>query len=127
MALDEGKGWLALILGIVAIALGIIPLIASFGWIGWNLPEFLLNIMTTVMLYVIVVIAVILFIDSIWEDDTLRIISIVVAAVIFVLGLIPILNSFGILGFSIPISELIVSILLIIEGIFLIIASVAMI
>ena len=127
MALDEGKGWLALIIGLVALALGLIPLLADFGVIGWNLPQFLLDIMTTFMLYFIIIIAIVLFIDSIWEDDMLRIVSMVVAVLIVVAGLIPILNSFGVIGFTIPLSQVFVSVLLMIEGIFLGIASVAMI
>ncbi|MAE13870.1 hypothetical protein CMO92_04860 [Candidatus Woesearchaeota archaeon] len=127
MALDELRGWVGLLLGLLAIALGLIPLLAGLGVIGFNLPEFLLGIMTTFMLYFILAIAVLLFIDAIWADDMLQIVSMVIAVIIFAAGLIPILHSFGVLPFTIPISQTIVSILLIIEGILLAIVAAVMV
>ena len=36
--LDEPKYWLSLIAGIIVTALGGIPLMNYWGWIGFNLP-----------------------------------------------------------------------------------------
>jgi hypothetical protein len=126
VALDEPKGWVALFIGIVVVALGGIPLLSKLGVIGFNLG-FLENAIGVVGAYIIVAVGLYLLIDSFMEYDELRVISVIVAIVVVAIGLITSLHSLGMLGFGIPsITPLVYSIIFVIEGIFLILAAFVM-
>lgn len=126
MALDEGKGWFALIMGLIVAALGVIPLLSKWGVIGLTLPEGLFKVLDGVAIWLVAGIALFLFIDALMEDDTIRAVSVIIAIVLFALGLIQILGNFGVLGFTLPFGAVVYYILLSLEGFFLIIAGFAM-
>lgn len=124
---DDPKNWSALLIGIILMALGLIPLLNKWGVIGFNLPGFLLGIFSNIALYILAAGGLYLLIDSFMEDDTTRVISIGVALAIIAIGLIPLLNSFGVIGFTIPfLSPTLYQILFVLEGLFLFIAAFAM-
>lgn len=118
---DDPKNWSALLIGILLMALGLIPLLNGWGIIGFTLPAFLTTIVPKIALYLIAGAGVYLLIDSFMEDDTTRIISILVALAVVAIGIL------GILGFKIPfLGETLYNILFVIEGLFLFIAAFAM-
>ena len=126
MALDEPRGWIALILGLLIAALGIIPLLGEWGVIGFSLPAGILNVLAGIAIWLIAGVALFLFIDALREDAMIRTISVIVAVVLLALGVIQILSGFGIIGFSLPLGPVVYYILLAVEGIFLFIAAFAM-
>ena len=124
---DDPKNWSALIVGLLLMALGIIPLLNGWGVISFGLPSFLSNMIPMIATYILALGGILLLIDSFMEDDTLRIISIVISLVIIAAGIIPILNNFGVIGFTIPfLNALVFNILFVLEGLFLTIAAFAM-
>lgn len=127
MALDEPKGWIALVIGLLVTALGLIPLLATWNVIGFNLPEFMLNIIPSIAVWLIAGLAIYLFIDAIMEDATMKVISIIAALIFLAIGVIQILFQFGVIGFSIPfLGPLAYYIIFTLEGIFIFIAAFAM-
>lgn len=126
-AFDEPKSWIALIVGIIAAALGAIPLLSTWNIIGFTLPEFVLKLLDTIAIWVIAGIALLMFIDAIWEDDGIKTITIILALIFLAAGVIQILSNFGVIGFGIGfLKGMVAQILLVIEGFFLIIAAFAM-
>lgn len=124
---DDPKNWSALILGLVIASLGAIPLLNSFGVIEFSLPAFLSGIISSIGLWIIAGAGFYLMITSFLEDDTMRVVSIIVALAVLAIGIIPLLNSFGIIGFTIPfLSVNVYNIIFVIEGLFLIFAAFAM-
>lgn len=127
MAIDEPKGYLSAIAGLLLIALGLIPLLSTFGVIGWNLPTFMLGIIGKIVFYIAAGAGLWLIVTGFMEDDTLRLITIVLGVIILVAALIPLLNSFGVIGFSLGFLNLTVfQVIFVLEGILLIIAAFAM-
>ncbi|OVE75094.1 hypothetical protein BVX95_00180 [archaeon D22] len=127
MALDEPNHWISLILGFVLTALGIIPLLNAMGVIGFGLPGFMTGLFGSLFgLIVLAGAGVYLLIDSFFEDDFIFWLTLIISLIIVVIGLIPILFNFGIIGFNIPFGATIYQILFAIEGFLLIIAAFAM-
>ncbi len=124
---NEPKNWAALLIGLLVLALGLIPLLNQWGIIGFEFPGFLTSLIGTIGLWVIAGIGLYLLISSFLEDDMMRIISIVVAGVILLLGLIPILHQFNVIGFGLGfITVTWYYFLFAVEGIFLILAAFTM-
>ena len=125
--LHDAKHWISLVVGLLVLALGLVPLLFGFGLLPFSLPEFLTTLIASVAAYLIAGFGLYLLIDGFLEDYTIRIVSVVVALLVIVVGIVQILFSFGIFGFSIPFfNDLFYNIIFTIEGIFLIIASFAM-
>lgn len=126
--LDEPIGWISLILGVILIALGLIPLLNTWGIIGFALPGGILGLILGIAPWIIAIVGVFLLVEGFLEDDAMRMITIIVALTIIGAGLIPILHSFGILGFTIPfLTPMILKIIFVVEGLFLAIAAFAMV
>lgn len=127
---DDPKNWSALIIGLLLMALGIIPMLQQFKIITW--ATFLTgNWLITIAPYLLAAGGIYLLIDSFMEDDTMRIVSILVSLVVIAVGVIDVLNKFKIIGFGIPFLEgslgtIIYLSLFILEGLFLFIAAFAM-
>ncbi|MFH1649882.1 MAG: hypothetical protein ABIA93_05000 [Candidatus Woesearchaeota archaeon] len=129
MALDEGKGWAALIVGILTLALGAIPFLHRFNVISWDLPTFLQNAIGAFGIYIIAAIGFYLLIDAFMEftHSTDKHITIAVALIVIAAGIISALHQFGVIGFAVPfLSYIVYNILFVIEGILLFIAAFAM-
>jgi hypothetical protein len=126
MALDEPKGWISLFGGIIILLLGLLPLLGQYGVIGFTLPAFLTGIVGVVFAWILAVGGLWLVIDGFMEDDSIQVVTIIVGIVIFALGLIPILKAFAVIGFGFDLSPIIYNIFFVIDGLFMVIASIAM-
>ena len=127
MPFDEPKNYIACIVGLVLVAIGLIPLLNKMGMISWGIPTTIDGLIMGFALYIITIAAVYLLIDSFMEDHGMRMISLVVAIVIAIMGLIPILNSFGLIGFTIPfLGPMLFYVIFLVEGVFLLIAAFTM-
>ena len=99
-----GRKPLSLILGLVFVIIGLIPLLNGFGVIPFGLP---IDVRGVILWVLAIVASVILLLDSLKMEgfgigSQLRIVSIVGGLLLLAVGLIPILHSFGVLGFTIP-------------------------
>lgn len=130
----EAKDILSFIAGLLLFALGLLPLLSKFG-IGpkwFNVWSFL---PITIVSWIIAVGALYLVIDSVIEitnSASIGYISILIAFACLLVGVLPILAGFGIgptffkLAFLGGASTMIFNIILMLEGLFLMIAMVAM-
>jgi hypothetical protein len=127
MALDEAKGWWSVIIGILIIVLGLIPFLNKFNVIGFNLPTFLQNAIGAFGIYIVAAVGIYLLIDGFMEDDTIKAITLIVAALLVIAGVMSALFQFGVIGFAIPfLTYTVFNVIFVIEGILLIIAGAAM-
>ena len=114
-------------IGVFLAALGIIPLLNKFGVIGFTLPSFLTNLLAQIAIWIIAVAGLYVVIDGFVEPPAHNLHWILICAgiVLFVVGLLPILFTFKVIGFSIPfLNNLIVyQTLITLEGILLIIGG----
>lgn len=90
------------VLGLVFLALGLIPLLNTFGVIGWNIP-FVLGI----GLWILAVAGgVFLLVDALKEQQEMRhalsMPSAIIGLVVLAFGLIPLLHTFGVIGWNLP-------------------------
>jgi hypothetical protein len=88
--------------GLFLFALGLIPLLASLGAIGWNLPGFLNTLIAQIFIWIIAVAGLYIIIDGFIEPPAhnLHWILIAMGLVLFVVGLLPLLFKFGVIGFD---------------------------
>ncbi len=121
---DPGN-WAALITGSLLMVLGVIPLLAKWGVLSLKIPTFLSsNIFMSIGTYIIAIAGIYILINSFMEDDTMRMISIGVAILVILIGIIPILTQFGVIKYEIPfLSPLFFYIMFTIEGFFLFLAA----
>ncbi|MBT3406925.1 hypothetical protein HN419_07255 [Candidatus Woesearchaeota archaeon] len=112
----------SLIVGIILLALGGIPLLANLGVIPNFLPGALTGIIGSIALYLIAAGGLYMIIDAFLEglDEPNGVVTLIVGLIIVAVGIINILNKFGILGFSVPfMNEMVYNILFVVEGLFL--------
>lgn len=123
---DDPKNWSALLIGLLLMALGIIPMLYSFKVISWG--GFLQGSWFMMIApYLLAAGGIFLLIDSFMEDDTMRIVSILIALILIAIGVINVLYKFKIIGFNIPfLTVLVYQILFIVEGLFLVLAAFVM-
>ena len=112
--------------GILVTALGLVPLLNTWGVIGFNWPEVVLNLIPGVAIWALPALALFLFADAVDEDDTIRAVTIVLGLVFLAFGAIQILNKFGVIGFGLDLSDVVYQIAFVVEGLFLTIATFAM-
>ena len=74
----ETRGWISLLLGIIATAFGAIPLLNSFGLISFDLPFSVAGIILEILL---IIGAIFLFMDSAHEDN-IKTVTIIIGIVI---------------------------------------------
>ena len=125
MAIDEPKGYLSLILGIIIFLLGALPLLSKWKILPFSLPGIVEGLLASFVLYILAAVGVVLLIDGFLEwGEAFAIPTLVVALIIIAIGAVQILNSFNVIGFSIPfLSQTIYYILFVLEGLFLAIAA----
>lgn len=119
--------WISLPLGLVLMALGLIPLLSSV--IGFSLPGFLTTLVGSFVPFIISVIALFLVIEAFLEDfpHPMSVITLLVGLLVLVVGVINILNVFGIIGWSIPFLTMAVyNVVFVILGILALIAAFVM-
>lgn len=115
---------ISLIMGLVFLAFGGIPLLHSMKVIGFSIP-----VLPQTILYVLSVAgAVFLLWDAISENMAMmgfaqmaRMATFVMALVLLAVGLIPLLHSFGVIGFALPeFASIVIETLYIVTGFLLI-------
>ena len=108
---------IGLLLGIVIFIIGLLGVLT-----GINILKFQIPLTINIISWILAVGGLYLIIESVTEFGAQRVIGLLVAFIVLIIALIPILNQFGIIVFSIPgINLLVYHILLTIEGIVLII------
>jgi len=101
MVVTGPKKTIGLIMGILFILVSIYILGSTFGLnIGLEFLDFIVQ--TIVLAWIVLVGAVFLVIDAITELGSKRMRSLLAALIGILLGLVPVLHSFGILPFTIP-------------------------
>jgi len=116
----------SLLVGLILLFLGIVPLLSQFKIIGFGLPGFLTGIVPQIAIYVIAFGALYMIIDAFLEgiDEPNGVITLIVGAIIFVVGIINVLNNFNVLSFKIPfLTGMVYNVLFVIEGLFLAIGA----
>ena len=115
------RSWMSLIFGVILSALGLIPLLNSFKVIGWSIPELPLFAIRIIL----IIAGILLLWDStyeIWQARAWWILSIVFGIPILILGVVPILNQYGVLSFTLDfIPQMVLNILTFLAGFVLII------
>jgi len=126
--IDEPKGYLSALGGLVLVVLGLIPLLNGWGIIPFGLPGFLSGVISGIVVYIIAAAGLWVLIDGFMEDDIMRIVTCVAGVIFLALGVITLLNTFGVIGFAIPgLGQTVYNIIFVIEGILLVIAAFVMI
>lgn len=122
---EGGRSWSSLLIGFVLMVLGIIPLLNSWGVISFALPGFLTSFIAVAALYIISAGGFYLLIDGFLEwGNPMAWLTFVVALIVLVLGIIPLLNQFSLVTFTIPYLNLtLYYIIFTIEGFFLFIGA----
>jgi hypothetical protein len=115
---------ISLLLGLAFIILGGLPLLNKFGVLSFEIPP-----VTGVILWVLAIVGgVILMWDAISEGimamgitQQIRMASIIGGLVLLAVGIIPMLHSFGMIGFDIPVFAAVVQhVLFVVFGVLLI-------
>ncbi len=104
MIFTSPRDTISFVVGLILLAFGIIPLLNKFGVIGWNLPGFLVNLGTGVLVWIVAIAGLYILIDGFIEPPMhiFHWLLIIAGLIMMVLGLIPILHTFGVIGFSMP-------------------------
>jgi hypothetical protein len=114
-------------IGVFLALVGLVPLLSALGLVSWSLPGFLTNLIAAIAIWVIAVAGLYVVIDGFIEPPAhnLHWFLIIGGIVFFVVGLLPILHTFGVIGFSIPFvgNPIVYQSLITIEGILLIVGG----
>jgi uncharacterized membrane protein len=96
---------ISLLLGLAFLALGIVPLLNHFGVLEFEIPF----IGETIIHVLSIIGAVFLLLDGMSEgmafggmQQQLKTATFIVAIVLLAVGLVPLLNTFGVIGFGLP-------------------------
>ncbi|MCK4670369.1 MAG: hypothetical protein KAT43_04130 [Nanoarchaeota archaeon] len=113
------RSWASMLLGAALVAIGLIPLLFSLGSIGFTIP----GIPAFIFRIILIVAGILLLWDAtheIYQQSAWMWLSIAAGVPILILGLIPILNMYGIIGFNIEfVGGIILHILTIFAGVVL--------
>jgi hypothetical protein len=130
----EMKDYVSFLVGLIIFTFGLLPLLNKFG-VGPDWFNFSAFLPTAVFAWIVAVAALYLVVDSVIEitnSSSIGFISIIIAFVCLAIGILPILNSFGIgpeffgLGFFGSVVSIVYSAIYMIEGIFLMLAMIYM-
>lgn len=119
---DDPRHVTSMIIGIILTAMGAIPLLNQFGVIGFGLGP-LSGVIARIAQYILAAAGLMLFVEAWFEDDFIWKITITAGILFFGIGLVPLLNSFGLIGFTIPfLSVTVYNVIFVIEGVLLMLA-----
>ncbi len=126
MGMMGGRKIISFLLGLIMLALGAIPLLNQFKVIGFTLPA-----LPNLVLWILGLAGgIFLIIDGFHERMSMGLgksvmwISILLGIVMFLFGLIPILNSLGFIAFTLPtIASIVINVLFALSGILLFIGG----
>ena len=122
--IDSGKKITSFVLGVVILAIGILPLLENFGMISFTVP--FIGFATKIAFWIFAAGGLFILVDAHLEGHSLKMPSTILGILLLAVGLIEILYSFEVIGFHIPfLNEMIFYILFALEGLFLVIAAFA--
>jgi len=114
-------------IGLVLLILGLIPLLHYFKVLGFALPEFLSGLVGSIFIWIIAVAGAYIVIDGFIEPPlhSLHWILILIGLVFLIIGLIPILNNFNIIPFTISFlnNMVVYNLVIAVEGFLLIVGG----
>ena len=123
---EHGKSWFILIVGLLLTTFGLVPLLNQWNVIAFDIP-FIESLMGTALAYILALAGLFLIVDGVMEGGFTHpwgMISVTVGFLVLLLGVIPLLNTFGVISFGIPGLDLIVyRIIFTIEGVMAIIGA----
>ncbi len=124
---EGGKSFFTLLIGLIMGAFGIIPLLKNLNVIAFDLPFTLTGIVLSILLTIG---GIWLFISGCMEiagtsTEAIGYISLIIALLVIFVGAVPLLNTLGLISFTMPSILLAMpsNILLTLAGIFLILDS----
>ncbi|MBW3011158.1 hypothetical protein KY326_02995 [Candidatus Woesearchaeota archaeon] len=113
------RSWASMLLGAALVAIGLIPLLFSIGRIGFTIP----SLPAFAFRIILIIAGVLLLWDAtheVYQQSAWMWLSVAAGIPILILGLIPVLNQYGTIGFNLEfISITILNILTIFAGIVL--------
>jgi len=114
-------------IGLILLALGLIPLLSYFKVIGFALPGFLSGLIGSIFIWIIAVGGAYIVIDGFIEPPlhSLHWILILLGFVFLVIGLVPLLHKFNVIPFTINFLESMVvyNIVIAVEGFLLLVGG----
>jgi hypothetical protein len=126
----SARDWISFFVGLILFAVGLVPLLKTFGVTKFGLPAFMTGLIGSIFFWIIAVAAVYIIIDGFIEPAGHMLhIALMVAGLIFlIVGLIPILHQFGVIKFTIKFLENLVvyNIIITVEGLMLMTAGYTM-
>lgn len=131
MVFTRGRDTISFIVGLILAAFGIIPLLNTLKVLSFNLPGFLLNLPVSVLIWVIAVAGLYIVVDGFIEPPMhmFHWALILGGVILLIIGLIPLLFSFKVIGFTVPFlgeNLIVYQVMIGIEGLFLAIAGLTM-
>jgi hypothetical protein len=115
---------LSFFIGLLLTAFGILPLLAKWGMVKFTIP-FIGNLAVDVLIWIVALAGAYVVIDGFIEPPaySLHWILILIGSILLIVGLIPILSNLKIIGFNIPLGDMIYRIIITVEGILLVIGG----
>ncbi|MBI2129375.1 hypothetical protein HYU07_03995 [Candidatus Woesearchaeota archaeon] len=128
MIFTRPRDSISFVVGLILAAYGIIPLLNAIGLLKFTLPAFLTGLPAEILIWVVAVGGAYVVVDGLIEPkmNALHPFLIGVGIILLAIGLIPILNKFHVIPFSLPFlgaSLTPYQVLITIEGILLIIGG----
>jgi|WetSurMetagenome_2_1015567.scaffolds.fasta_scaffold534865_2 hypothetical protein len=126
----SGRDWLSFFIGLVLFGVGLVPLLNNFKITPFGLPGFLAGPIAAIVFWIISIAGLYIIIDGLIEPagHMIHTILLVLGAVFVVVGLIPILHGFKIIGFTVPFLDnlIVYNIIITVEGVMLMSAGFTM-
>ncbi|MDD9953093.1 MAG: hypothetical protein OXR66_02050 [Candidatus Woesearchaeota archaeon] len=122
--MHAARHWISFFVGLLLGLFGLFNLLGKTAWLG---P--LAGVTGSVLAYILAIGGLYVIIDSFFEftfHSGMGLTTLLIGLVVFGLGLVNVLSGFGVLGFSVPIPNLVYHMLFIVEGIFLMIGTFTM-
>ncbi|MFC1648835.1 hypothetical protein ACFL1B_05235 [Nanoarchaeota archaeon] len=128
--MPRARDKISFFVGVILLGVGIVPLLNTMGFISFDWPGSIAGFVASIAVWIIAVAGAYLFMDGIIEPKThsMHWILIMVGLVLLIVGLIPILNSFGYIQFSLGFLDNLVvyNSIISVEGLLLVIAGFGM-
>lgn len=126
MIFTRPRDTISFVIGLILTAFGIIPVLFTLGMISFNLPAFL-GLPGNILIWLIAAGGAYVVIDGFVEPPhhALHWFLIIAGLVLLAVGLIPILHTFNVIGFTIPFLDnmVVYHILVTLEGLLLVVGG----
>ncbi|MBR9700674.1 hypothetical protein GOV11_02310 [Candidatus Woesearchaeota archaeon] len=112
--------------GLVLVVFGALPIVVRMGWLGLGLPSFMMELPVQIAIWIVAVAGLYVVIDGFIEPPAHNLHWFLIGAglILFVVGLVPILNQFSVIGFTLGIKNtLIYQIIITVEGALLLVGG----